>query len=116
MSDTIETSKGNKHEHGTHDYPEPLHTIDQDEWDVVIVGAGPAGLMSAASLARFGGHKVLVVDERSEPTTAGRADGIQPRVSVIELRKRCLAMMAKETVPCPLADNRGPPQHGTSRL
>lgn len=76
---TIETSKGDKHAHGTHDYPEPLHTIDHDEWDVVIIGAGPAGLMSAASLARFGGHKVLVVDERSEPTTAGRADGIQPR-------------------------------------
>lgn len=78
---TIEVSKGDKQTHGTHDYPEPLHEIEQDEWDVVIVGAGPAGLMTATSLARFGGHRILVVDERSEPTTAGRADGIQPRVS-----------------------------------
>lgn len=79
MSVSIEESKGDKYHHGTHDYPDPLEAITQDEWDVVIVGAGPAGLMTAASLARFGGHRVLVVDERSEPTTAGRADGIQPR-------------------------------------
>lgn len=39
-------------------------------------------------LARFGGHDILIIDERSEPTTAGRADGIQPRVSGLEL---CLA-------------------------
>jgi 2-polyprenyl-6-methoxyphenol hydroxylase-like FAD-dependent oxidoreductase len=32
-----------------------------------------------SSLARFGGHDILIIDERSEPTTAGRADGIQPR-------------------------------------
>ncbi|CAO1612932.1 unnamed protein product [Sympodiomycopsis kandeliae] len=76
---TIEHSKGDKTAHGTHDYPSPLQDITQDEWDVVIVGAGPAGLMAATCLTRFGGHKILVVDERSEPTTAGRADGIQPR-------------------------------------
>ncbi|KDN46464.1 FAD/NAD(P)-binding domain-containing protein [Tilletiaria anomala UBC 951] len=76
----IEESKtGGKHAHGTHNYPDPLVHIDKVAWDVTIIGAGPAGLMLASSLARFGGHDVLVIDERSEPTTAGRADGIQPR-------------------------------------
>ncbi|CAO1618189.1 unnamed protein product [Jaminaea pallidilutea] len=75
----IEESKGGRDAHGTGDYPEPLHEITRDQWDVLIVGTGPAGLMTASSLARFGGHKILVVDERSEPTIAGRADGIQPR-------------------------------------
>lgn len=46
---TVEQSKGDKRAHGTHDYPEPLHEITQDTWDVVIIGAGPAGLMSAVS-------------------------------------------------------------------
>ena len=79
---TIEEHRiGGKHAHGTHNYPEPLHHIDRVAYDVVIIGAGPAGLMLASSLARFGGHDVLIVDERSEPTTAGRADGIQPRAS-----------------------------------
>lgn len=78
---TVEETRGGKYAHGTHNYPDPLTHIDKQVWDVVIIGAGPAGLMNATSLARFGGHDVLVVDERSEPTTAGRADGIQPRVS-----------------------------------
>lgn len=76
---SIEEHKGDRETHGTWDYPDPLHEIDRDEWDVIIVGAGPAGLMLASSLARFGGHSILVIDERSEPTVAGRADGIQPR-------------------------------------
>ncbi|KAL9939774.1 hypothetical protein V8E36_001591 [Tilletia maclaganii] len=62
-----------------HDYPAPLDDIEDEVYDVVIVGAGPAGLMLAACLARYGGHKILIVDARSEPTFAGRADGIQPR-------------------------------------
>ncbi|PWN52054.1 FAD/NAD(P)-binding domain-containing protein [Violaceomyces palustris] len=74
-----ETKAGGKQAHGTANYPDPLIHIDKNVWDVVIIGSGPAGLMLASSLARFGGHDVLVVDERSEPTTAGRADGIQPR-------------------------------------
>ncbi|KAN0063049.1 hypothetical protein ACQY0O_004212 [Thecaphora frezii] len=73
------TKAGGKHAYGTHNYPDALTHIDKYTWDVVIVGAGPAGLMLASCLARFGGHDVLILDERSEPTTAGRADGIQPR-------------------------------------
>ena len=52
--------------------PPPQETIGQEKFDVVIVGAGPAGLFSGAALARFG-WDVLVVDNRSEPTIAGRA-------------------------------------------
>ncbi|KAM5355163.1 hypothetical protein ACJ41O_001809 [Fusarium nematophilum] len=46
--------------------------------DVCIVGAGPAGLMLCDNLARFG-LKCSIVDERPDQTSAGRADGIQPK-------------------------------------
>ena len=46
--------------------------------DIVIIGAGPVGLLLAVCLARWG-YKVKLVDNRGEPTLTGRADGIQPR-------------------------------------
>ncbi|KZT22964.1 hypothetical protein NEOLEDRAFT_1137332 [Neolentinus lepideus HHB14362 ss-1] len=46
--------------------------------DVVVVGAGPAGAMLGANLARFGVY-IDVLDERSDKTSTGRADGIQPK-------------------------------------
>ncbi|KAF2431083.1 hypothetical protein EJ08DRAFT_611307 [Tothia fuscella] len=49
-----------------------------DNYDVVIVGAGPVGLMLATCLARWG-YKIKNIDNRPEPTKTGRADGIQPR-------------------------------------
>ncbi|KUI56581.1 3-hydroxybenzoate 4-monooxygenase [Cytospora mali] len=45
---------------------------------VCVVGAGPAGLMLGANLARFG-IKTQVIDDRADPTPAGRADGLQPK-------------------------------------
>ncbi|ERS98081.1 hypothetical protein HMPREF1624_04860 [Sporothrix schenckii ATCC 58251] len=45
---------------------------------VCVVGAGPAGMMTAANLARFG-VKVQVIDDRADPTPVGRADGLQPK-------------------------------------
>ncbi|KAJ7502456.1 phenol 2-monooxygenase [Mycena galericulata] len=51
--------------------PEPIY-------DVVVVGGGPAGLMASLCLTTFG-FNILHIDERPHPTTAGRADGIQPR-------------------------------------
>jgi len=62
-----------------HNYPPHNETVAKDQYDVVVIGAGPAGLMLSTALARFGGHSILIVDSRHEPTTAGRADGIQPR-------------------------------------
>ncbi|KAI1323831.1 FAD binding domain-containing protein [Xylariaceae sp. FL0255] len=47
-------------------------------YDIVIVGAGPVGLMLSTCLARFG-YKIKHIDNRAEPTPTGRADGIQPR-------------------------------------
>ncbi|KZT50982.1 hypothetical protein CALCODRAFT_521651 [Calocera cornea HHB12733] len=46
--------------------------------DVLIIGAGPAGVMCANALAREG-INVRVVDKRPEHIPAGQADGIQPR-------------------------------------
>ena len=41
------------------------------ECQVCVVGAGPAGLMLACNLGRFG-IKVEVVDDRADQTTVGR--------------------------------------------
>jgi phenol 2-monooxygenase (NADPH) len=41
------------------------------ECQVCVVGAGPAGLMLAANLARFG-VKVEVIDDRADQTPVGR--------------------------------------------
>ncbi|KAJ3759350.1 FAD binding domain-containing protein [Lentinula raphanica] len=50
--------------------------------DVLIVGAGPAGLMCAFALARAG-VKVRIVDKRPHKVAAGQADGIQPRTTEV---------------------------------
>ncbi|KAB5591621.1 hypothetical protein CTheo_4921 [Ceratobasidium theobromae] len=46
--------------------------------DVLIIGAGPAGLMCAHGLAKAG-VDVRIVDKRPSKVAAGQADGIQPR-------------------------------------
>ncbi|THY82901.1 FAD binding domain protein [Aureobasidium pullulans] len=57
--------------------------------DVVVVGAGPAGLMLAANLVRFG-IKTTVLDDRADKTSTGRADGLQPK-SIETLKQMRLA-------------------------
>jgi 2-polyprenyl-6-methoxyphenol hydroxylase-like FAD-dependent oxidoreductase len=49
-----------------------------EKYDIVIVGAGPVGLMLSVCLARWG-YKIKHIDDRPEPTKTGRADGVQPR-------------------------------------
>ncbi|KAH7414450.1 FAD binding domain-containing protein [Phaeosphaeria sp. MPI-PUGE-AT-0046c] len=49
-----------------------------ENYDIVIVGAGPVGLCLSTCLARWG-YKIKHIDNRPEPTPTGRADGIQPR-------------------------------------
>ncbi|KAL6792671.1 FAD binding domain-containing protein [Trichoderma sp. SZMC 28012] len=46
--------------------------------DVLIIGAGPAGLMCALWMARLGVN-ARVVEKRATPVAAGQADGIQSR-------------------------------------
>ncbi|TNY22819.1 phenol 2-monooxygenase [Rhodotorula diobovata] len=50
----------------------------ESEYDVIIVGAGPAGCMANLCLTTYG-FKVLHIDNRPTTTEAGRADGLQPR-------------------------------------
>ncbi|KAK6008276.1 hypothetical protein QM012_000179 [Aureobasidium pullulans] len=73
----------------------PVQTIDGLETDgisgqdVIVVGAGPAGLMLAANLVRFG-IKTTILDDRADKTSTGRADGLQPK-SIETLKQMRLA-------------------------
>lgn len=73
------------------DAPAAVHCTDyRPSWsDVVVVGAGPSGLMLADNLVRFG-IKVDIVDNRPDRTSTGRADGIQPK-TIETLRQMRLA-------------------------
>ncbi|KAI1076515.1 FAD binding domain-containing protein [Whalleya microplaca] len=57
---------------------QPSRSSTSPYYDIVIVGAGPVGLMLSTCLARWG-YKIKHIDNRAEPTPTGRADGIQPR-------------------------------------
>jgi 2-polyprenyl-6-methoxyphenol hydroxylase-like FAD-dependent oxidoreductase len=57
----------------THSFSAP-----SSRYDIVIIGAGPVGLLLSTCLARWG-YKIRHIDNRPEPTKTGRADGIQPR-------------------------------------
>ncbi len=60
-------------------YGRPVNVCSfPDKVDVLIVGAGPTGLMAANALSSFG-VSVRVVDQRPNSVIAGQADGIQPR-------------------------------------
>jgi phenol 2-monooxygenase len=68
------------------------HDWDRDRnslSDVLVVGAGPSGLMLAANLVRFG-VRTCILDSRPDRTSTGRADGIQPK-SIETLRQMRLA-------------------------
>lgn len=52
--------------------------LSAKSYDIVIIGAGPVGLLLSTCLARWG-YKIKHIDNRPEPTKTGRADGIQPR-------------------------------------
>jgi hypothetical protein len=54
--------------------------------DVVIVGAGPAGLMCATALAAAG-ITVRIIDKRAQQVMIGHADGVMPRsLEVLQVR------------------------------
>jgi phenol 2-monooxygenase len=57
------------------DRPEEL----PDAVDVLIVGTGPAGMITAAQLSQFSGITTRIIDRRSGRLEVGQADGIQAR-------------------------------------
>ncbi|KZT67328.1 hypothetical protein DAEQUDRAFT_673415 [Daedalea quercina L-15889] len=56
----------------------PVPLTKESEVDVLVIGAGPSGLMGANAL-RKAGVNVRIVDQRPQRVAAGQADGIQPR-------------------------------------
>jgi phenol 2-monooxygenase len=50
-----------------------------DEVDVLIVGTGPAGMITAAQLSQFPGITTRIVERRAGRLPIGQADGIQAR-------------------------------------
>ncbi|MGN6503110.1 MAG: FAD-dependent monooxygenase, partial [Pseudolysinimonas sp.] len=47
--------------------------------DVLVVGAGPAGMVAAAQLSRFPSVVTRIIDRRGGRLEIGQADGIQAR-------------------------------------
>jgi phenol 2-monooxygenase len=56
----------------------PGASLPESKTDVLIIGAGPAGLMSAAWMAHLG-VKARIVDKRNSKIFTGQADGLQCR-------------------------------------
>ncbi|KAL6788886.1 putative phenol monooxygenase [Trichoderma sp. SZMC 28012] len=59
----------------------PLATGGEDrKYEVIIIGAGPAGMMCTLMLARYGlGDTMVCFDAKPGTLKAGQADGLQPR-------------------------------------
>ncbi|MFI8090724.1 FAD-dependent monooxygenase [Streptomyces sp. NPDC086080] len=50
-----------------------------DEVDVLVVGTGPAGMITAAQLSRFPGITTRIIERRAGRLEIGHADGLQAR-------------------------------------
>ncbi|GBE89458.1 Phenol hydroxylase [Sparassis crispa] len=57
----------------------PVSLTKESDVDVLVIGAGPAGLMCANALGRAN-INVRIIDQRPISVAAGQADGIQPRI------------------------------------
>ncbi|KAF8075152.1 FAD binding domain-containing protein [Lyophyllum atratum] len=73
----------------------PTSTVPTSEVDVLIIGAGPAGLMACNALARAG-INVRIVDKQPQKIIAGHADGFQPRtMEVLQSYGLCERLLAE---------------------
>ena len=57
------------------EWQQPLSTVPERNWDVVIIGAGPAGAIAAVHLAAAG-HQVLLLDKDHFPRNKVCGDGL----------------------------------------
>ncbi|KAG6864884.1 hypothetical protein C0991_006571 [Blastosporella zonata] len=62
--------------------PPMVQTSSEDYTDVLIVGAGPAGLMMAMTLARMGIKPSVIDADGYESHEYGRADALQPSFGI----------------------------------
>ena len=70
------------------------------EYDVVVVGAGPSGLMAAVCLATLG-VRTVVLDHKDGPTRESRALALQARSLEIFDQLRMIDDVLAEAVPAP---------------
>lgn len=64
---------------GDPDLSPPAESQASEDVDVLIVGAGPAGLTLAAYLAGFPEIRTAIVERKPEPLRLGQADGVSCR-------------------------------------
>ncbi|MFB3829814.1 MAG: geranylgeranyl reductase family protein [Bryobacteraceae bacterium] len=72
----------------------PVSGEGVDEWDVIVVGAGPAGSIAAASLARSG-YRVLLLDGQKFPRDKTCGDALIPDSLKVLERSRLLPEILK---------------------
>ncbi|KAL1595915.1 hypothetical protein SLS60_009605 [Paraconiothyrium brasiliense] len=58
-------------------------TLTGDHYEVVVIGAGPTGLLLSVLLTRYNITSLLTIDAKSGPVTAGHADGFNARTMEI---------------------------------
>lgn len=89
----------------------PISLTKESDVDVLIIGAGPAGLMCAMALSHAGVN-VRIIDQRSAKVTAGQADGIQPRIVEVFQSYGLADRLFKEAVQVHMAAFYNPSPHG----
>src|SRR5690349_19176847 len=57
---------------------QPIGEVSQSQWDVIVVGAGPAGAAAAAFLSSRPGLKILLVDRTRFPREKVCGDALVP--------------------------------------